>query len=104
MDAPEAATFLDDQQTASGFKRLATIYAIPKAFFIWALILFVVQAAAFIIAPLPLLYGFLTGAVLISVAFALLKTLIPECCVYIPFSACASLPFFSKQRKDDAPV
>jgi hypothetical protein len=78
MDAVEAATFLDDQQTISGFQRLATLFAIPKALFIWSAILFCIQIAATLFALLPEPYVYLVAAALGGVACAIFKAAFPE--------------------------
>jgi len=96
------ATYLCEQQTSSGFQRLATIYTIPKAFFIWALVLFVVQMSCVVLSPLPQPLGLLGGTVFIGVALAVFKALNPGYC----YSSFFRIPFLcrAQAKKDYTPV
>lgn len=78
-DPGNAATFLEEHDVAdTGFQSLATVYSIPRAFFIWALVLFATQSSCFLLSSLPFPFGLLSGAIIAIVGLTVWKTLNPS--------------------------
>ncbi|KAI0064358.1 hypothetical protein BV25DRAFT_1823342 [Artomyces pyxidatus] len=77
MQPTQSHGWLAQHNTASRFKPLAIVYALPKALFVWALVLFVCQAFWAVFSNLSLVYWIVTAAVLFSVSLLIWNILSP---------------------------
>ncbi|KAF8273489.1 hypothetical protein EI94DRAFT_1716017 [Lactarius quietus] len=93
-NAATAAVYLDDRNTKScGFQPIAIVHSLPKALFVWALLLFAIQGFWMTFAGLPpyLLLStlFPIAAVLVVVCACIWKALHPR---QKPFEVSAAVP------------
>ncbi|VDC02733.1 unnamed protein product [Peniophora sp. CBMAI 1063] len=76
LDVDDACTFLAAQD--GNMTPLAIIFCLPRASFIWALILFVIQASCILFCSVPLNFGIVFGALILASAAGIWKILNPS--------------------------
>ncbi|KAI0315004.1 hypothetical protein OF83DRAFT_1174249 [Amylostereum chailletii] len=78
IDTGEAASYLSDRRTATGFRPLAIVYSLPKALFVWALVLFAIQAACMAFCSMPFPCFVLSVSVVAAASVAVWRTITPR--------------------------
>jgi len=90
-NAASAAVYLDDRKTKScGFQPIAIVHSLPKALFVWALLLFAVQG-------FWMTFAGLTPHILIA-------TLLPIAAVLVAVCACIWRALHPRQKPFEGPI
>ncbi|KZV67872.1 hypothetical protein PENSPDRAFT_653691 [Peniophora sp. CONT] len=95
-DVDEACAFLQSQK--GNMMPLAIVFSLPRAAFIWSLVLFAIQALCILFCAIPFNFGVIFGIILFLIAFGIWRTLNPShCLVCIP--SITRIPILSVLRR-----